>query len=281
MAKVDEAVKTAPPVKKEIKVMEFEAPKVESKNKVYKLKGLFEHSPWFRLQSGDQPGNGSRLLFFDKETKSYKSIRYAINYPSPFVDDQRAAGYDIVSEQILFENGHLFVPAENKNLQVLLEHHPMNELNGGKVFYEFDPTKIAKEEMNYLKVEAEAMKVAFDMDINTASALLRGELGADIHEMKSDILTREVLRSAKSNPVKFLESTQDLESLMVKYIAYTSIDFGICSLTDSKQVYRWADNGQKLLSIPFGEDTFSYIANWFTTDDGLEVMGKITSKLKK
>lgn len=271
-AKAQSAKKTAASTAASI-----ETPRWESKRREYRLTGQYAKSPWLKLQAEDRPG-GVRLLYFDPELKKYRALRYVINHESPFIDDQE--GHEVVQEQIIFQGGVLGVGEYDVALQKFLSFHPENAANGGKMFYEYDPAAIAKKEVDMLKVKAEAMRAALDMDITTASALLRPTMGRNVHSQKTDIITRHLLKMAEEKPEELLDEL-DNPNLMVKYLAYTSVDFGICKFTDSGQVYRWAENDQKLLAIPFGEDKFEFITQWFSTDEGLEVMNNITAKLKK
>ena len=271
--------KTAP-VKETAKI---EVPKKVLKSKVYKLLGEYAQSPWLKLQSEDRPGSGYRLLYFDEEKGIQRAIRYVENLKSPFIDDQLdyvSRGGELARKQVIFEGGMLGTTAKEQSLQTFLDVHPWNVKNGGNQFYEHDEEVIATEDVKTLRLEAEAMKLALDADINTASAILRPSVGERIHEMKTDMITRDLIMVAKQNPGLLIETANN-NNLMVNYLAYTSIDFGICKLTDNGTVYRWAENGEKLLAIAFGEDPMESITNYFTTDEGIQVMSKITNKLKK
>ena len=280
--KVAEATKETAPVAKAAPV-KIEVPKKVLKSKVYKLLGQYKNSPWFKLQSEDRPGNGSRLLYFDTEKGVKRAIRYVENIDSPFIDKQLDyvnKGGELARSQVVFEGGVLGTTEFETSLQNFLDLHPGNKRNGGTTFYEHDEEVIATQDVQYLRLEAEAMKVALDADIQTASAILRPAHGVAIHEMKTDMITRELILMAKKDPQGLLEVVASAD-LMVKYLAFTSVDFGICTLTDGGLVYRWAANGEKLLSIGFGEDPYQAIAKFFTTDAGIEVMSRITNKLKK
>ena len=254
------------------------------KGRLYKLKGKNAKTPRLFLQSSDRPGRGNkRLLYFDKETQRQRALRYVVNFESPFVDEQDNSGWDLRPERILFEKGHLFVDAHDVSLQKFLEVHPWNEKNngGGPVeFYEHDPEAVAKVEVDSLLLEAEAIKLAMDADVATTEAVLRPRVGNKIHEMKTDQLTREILLFAKKEPKLFLEAIKD-EQLLLQNVAYTAIDYGICKISDNGTVFRWVDNNTSLVSIPFGRNPYQFLAGWFSTDIGLEVMNKITQKLKK
>ena len=254
------------------------------KNRVYKLSGKHKKTPWVHMQSGDSVARGAkRLLYFDKDKGHYRSLRYVKNHPSPFIDDQDAAGGVMMPGHIVFEGGVLAVDAQDVALQKFLDLHPSNEKNGGKgsiKFYEHDPAAIAKAEVDVIISEAEAIAAALNADLATTEAILRPIKGQIIHSKKTEELTRELLILAKSNPYKFMEMIND-DTLLINNAAYTAIDFGILKLTDGNRTLLWTDTGEKILSIPFGEDPYAFVGKWFSTDVGLEYLNKVTNKLKK
>ena len=250
------------------------------KNREYRLIGTRSRTPRYWLQAQDRPGRGknNRLLYFDG--KRQRALRYVINFDSPFIDEQDSSGWDLAQEHILFERGVIGVDQHNISLQKFLECHPGNKKNGGNIFYEYDPEAVAKVEVDTLLIEVEAITAARDADIATMEAVLRPKLGTGIHEMKTDRLTRELLLFAKREPVAFLEAIND-ESIQLQNIVYTAIDFKILELTDGGLTLRWAMNNEKLLAIPFGNNPHKYVAEWFKSDEGLEILNKVTQKLQK
>ena len=70
------------------------------------------------------------LVWFDKNLGYERELRYATNSQTPFVDEQKGS---VTLKHIVFNNGHLNVPKEKRNLQEFLAHHPHN----GLVFAEF------------------------------------------------------------------------------------------------------------------------------------------------
>lgn len=278
-------VKAAPKVTaKELAIEAQQSKKWVQKNRIYKLMGQDAKTPRCSLQSQDRPGRGKkRLLYFDKEKGAQRAIRYVINFDSPFIDEQDASGWDLAQEHITFERGQLPVDSHNVSLQKFLDVHPWNAKNGGNgpvKFFEFDPEAEAKIEVDQLMIEAKAIKEAVDADLATTEAVLRPIIGSRVHSMKTDQLTRELLLYAKKHPVQLLEAIVD-ESLLLQNVVYTAIDYRIIGLTDGGLSLKWIDNDAKILAIPFGFEPYKYIAEWFKSDDGLEILNKITQKLKK
>lgn len=287
MAETKAAAKKAAPKKKsaaEIADEVVKSKKWVQKNRIYKLRGKHAKSPWVQMQAEDRPGKANkRLLYFDEEKGRQRAIRFIVNFDSPFIDEQDNSGWSLAQEQIVFEFGVLMVDAQEVSLQKFLEVHPWNEKNGGKgpiQFYEYDPEAEAKKEVDYMMIEAKAIAGALDADLATSEAILRPVVGSALHSMKTDRLTRELLVYAKKEPVKFLEALDD-DKLKFKNAAYTAIDFNICYLGDNGTTLRWKANNEKIVAIPFGSDPYEFIGEWFTTNEGLEVMNVITQKLKK
>ena len=67
----------------------------------------------------------SPLLYFDENSGEQRELRYATNMSSPFVDEQNGTA---TLGHIVFQDGRLFVPKEQQNLQKLLSlYHPRRE----------------------------------------------------------------------------------------------------------------------------------------------------------
>lgn len=247
------------------------APKKELKDKTYILN---DPSPWCMIRSAH--ARSKPLMYFDEESQELRELRYARNQKSPFVDEQKG-----VSEHahIIFENGWLHVPKEQYNLQHFLDIHPDNLDNGGRWFYEDRPEDTAKEEVQAIELELEALLLVKDSDIDTIEAILRDHIGNEVSTMKSDILKREAMILAKEQPQLFIDLYND-DMLAMRNVVYKAIDYSIIEVSNKGRSIVWIDNGKHILTVPFGEDLIDYVAGWLTTDEGVEVLNTITKKLK-
>ena len=242
-----------------------------------------EHTICYPPVFGRTGRGARRLLWFDEEKGYERALRYVRNHPSPFIDDQEESKGVLVPEHIIFQDGYLLVDEHEQSLQKFLDKHPWNKKNGAKgpvSFYEHDPAKIAKEQVEDIMSEAEALTAALNADLATTEAILRPRLGNSIHDKKSAELTRELLIYAKKDPKQFMEDL-DNDNLLLQNAAYTAIDFGVMSLADSGRNLVWNETKKKILAIPFGDNPYKFVGDWFTTDEGLEYLNKITQKLKK
>ena len=212
------------------------------------------------------------LVWFDPKLGYERELRYATNQKSIFVDEQKG---NITLSHIVFEDGVLRVPKEKRNLQEFLTHHPHN----GIIFAELDKVEIAKDEVEDIEFEIEALNIAIQMDVDQAEAILRVEQGSSVTEMSSKELKRDLLLFAKHNPKLFVDLAND-EKVVLRNFAIRARENGIISLADDQRTFSWASNGRKLMNVPFDENPYSAMAAWFKTDEGIEVYKSIDKKLK-
>jgi hypothetical protein len=212
------------------------------------------------------------LVWFDENKGYERELRYATNQHSIFVDEQQG---QVTLRHVIFDNGHLMVPKEKRNLQEFLEHHPHN----GVVFKEFDPIVQAEDEFENLELEVAAMNIAYDMDIEQAEAILRVEQGSGVSKLSSKELRRDLLLFAKRNARLFINLSED-ENVILRNFGINAVEANIISLSQNQKVFSWASNGRKLMNVPFDEHPYTALASWFKTDEGLEVYKSIEKKLK-
>ena len=244
-------------------------PKWEIKNRSYYLAGNKEPLT-FRLKS--KHSRLKPLLYFDEEKGIQKEIRYATNQQSIFVQDQNG---EATLGQIVFENGILTVPKQKQNLQKLLSlYHP--DLN--KKYYEFDAQEVAKDDLEDLELEFEAISAARTIDIDQAEAILLVEKGSEVSSMSSKEIKRDLYIFAKSNPGLFIELAND-DNVHLRNVAIKATETGIITLSGDNRTFNWASNNRKLMTVPFDENPYSAMAAYFKTDEGIEVLKSIEKKL--
>jgi uncharacterized pyridoxamine 5'-phosphate oxidase family protein len=263
---VEQAVETvettvAPPkpkVQKQVK------PSWEVKDRVYYLKG--NRKPLSRSIKS------SGVYWFDEDKGYERELKYCENQRTPFVDemqgDQRLA-------HIVFRNGALFVPKNKTVLQKLLSlYHP----NRDQLYYEYKPQVIAENELDYLELEVEALTIAKDLDIDMAEAVMRVEIGSRVSEMSSKELRRDLLLFARNNAELFLELVND-DNVQLRNFGIVATEQGIIKLSQDQRHFEWGSTGRKLMTVPFDEHPYSALAQWFKTDEGMEVYTNIEKRL--
>jgi len=211
------------------------------------------------------------LLWVDHKTGEQRELRYATNQSSPFVDEQNGQS---TLKHIVFQDGVLHVSKDQQNLQKLLSlYHP----HRNKRYAELDQVAEAKDELEDLQLETEAMTMALAMEIDHAEAVLRVEEGSSVSNLSSKEVKRDIVLLAKKNPKLFMALAND-ENVILRNFAIKAKEAGIISISQDQRTIKWASNGKKLMTVPFDENPFSAMAAWFQTDEGLEVYKSIEKK---
>ena len=238
-------------------------PKWEIKDRVYHLKGKTPLSSLIK---------GSNIYYFDEEKGYERELKYCSNQRTCFVDEMIG---DQRLEHIIFRNGTLVVPKNKTVLQKLLSlYHPMKD-----VIYEEDkPLVKAANEVAWIELEIEALNAAQNLDIDMAEAIMRVEVGSKVSEMSSKELKRDLLLYAKRNPALFLELVND-DNVQLRNFGIKATELNIIKLSSDQRHFMWGSNDRKLMTVPFDEHPYSALAQWFKTDEGMEVYTNIEKRL--
>ena len=258
------AVKAAP--KKEVKPAK---PSWEIKDRTYILKN--GKSPvTHRINS--RHTRRHPLFWFDEETGTQEEIRYATNQNSPLKKDQKG---EVTLGHVIFKDGVLTVPKQKQNLQKLLSiYHPLKD----RMYYEFNPQKIAKDDLEVLDLQIDALNLAREMDIDFAEAILRVEVGSSVTKMSSKELKRDLLLFARNNPNLFINLAND-DNVQLRNFAIRATEAGIIKLSQDQRTFTWGTNDRKLMNVPFDENPYSAFAAFLKTDEGVEIYKSIDKKL--
>lgn len=213
------------------------------------------------------------LLYFDPEKGTTRSLRYARNQKSPFEDEQDG---NAIVEPVIFEDGMLRVPKDNPVLQQFLHYHPLN----GKKFEEVNLERDAQAEVEYLTAEVDALVEAKNLSIEQLEMLGRVLLNTNVESMTSAELKRDILIFAKRQPQVFLRALSDpsvrLQSTVQQFFANKLLAFR----NNKRDVhFNLADNKKRITVVPFQADPYEYLAEWFKTDEGVEILQFLESQL--
>jgi len=275
MAKKNKETKVEEPIVEETVVME--QPKVETIKTKVKPKNTWEiKDRIYYLNRRRKPLSysipTSNIYWFDEEKGYEREIKYAQNQTTVFVDEMKG---DQRLAHVVFRNGHLHVPKEKSVLQKFLSlYHPMKN----QLFYEYKAEQIAVSEIDLLELEIEALNAAQGLDIDTAEAVMRVELGSRVTEMSSKELKRDLLLYAKRNPELFLDLVND-ENVMLRNFGIRATEVGILKLSSDQRTFSWGSNNRKLMTVPFDEHPYSALAAWFKTDEGMDIYSNIEKQL--
>ena len=253
------------------------APVVEQPRERIKPKNEWEiKDRLYKLKGGKRPLSRSikatDIYYFDPEKGYERELKYCQNQRTPFVDEMTG---DQRLEHIVFRSGSLFVPKEQSTLQKLLSlYHPHRD----KIYEEFKPAAIAAEEIDVLEMQVEALVAARNVDIDTAEAIMRVEVGSNVSNLSSKELRRDLLVFARNNPKLFLELADD-ENVMLRNFGIRAVENGILRLSSDQRNFLWGSNGRKIMTVPFDEHPYTALAHWFKTDEGMEIYSNIEKRL--
>ncbi len=247
-----------------IKKVEPAKPSWEIKDRVYYLKSNKKPLSYM-IRS-------SNIYYFDKEKGYERELKYCQNQKTSFVDEMVG---DQRLEHIIFRNGSLFVEKEKTVLQKLLSlYHPHKD----KLFYEYKPAQEAANEIEILELEADAIVIARDMDIEIAEAIMRVEKGSEVSKMSSKELKRDLLVFARNNPALFLELASD-DNVQLRNFGIKATELGIIKLSNDQRNFLWGSNDRVIMTVPFDEHPYTALAHWFKTDEGMEIYANIEKRL--
>ena len=168
------------------------------------------------------------------------------------------------------------MPKEKTTLQKLLSlYHPHKD----QIFYEYKPAEVAEQQIDILEMEADAIIAARNIDIDTAEAIMRVEIGSKVSEMTSKELKRDLLLFARKNPSLFLELLND-DNITLRNTGIRAVEQGLLKLSRDQRNFLWASNDRKLMTVPFDEHPYTALAHWFKTDEGMEIYTNIEKRLK-
>ena len=211
------------------------------------------------------------LLWFDEEKEINRELRYAVNQNSIFIDEQD--GHAVLGH-IVFTDGMLFVPRTQPQLQKLLSvYHP----DAGHKWIELDEEKDAKDEVDIVELELEALNLVNELDIEHLEAIMRTELGSSVMSLTSKELKRDAFRFARFNPKLFLEVAND-EDIKLRNLANRAVEMGLLKLAEDGTVFKFP-NGKKVLTVPFDQHPYAALTQYFKTDEGVALMKSLLKKL--
>lgn len=212
------------------------------------------------------------ILWFDESTGKNRELCYAVNQNSLFVDEQDEHANPGV---VMFNDGVLYVSRQNQQLQKLLSiYHP----DAGTRWHELDSVQEAEDEIDVIEYELQALNMVQNMAIDELEAIMRTELGSSVTTMSSKELKRDGYAFARKNPKLFIELTQD-EDIKLRNLANRAVESGILALTEDGTVFKHKVNGRKVMTVPFDVNPYAALAQYFKTDDGINLMKSILKKL--
>ena len=117
------------------------------------------------------------------------------------------------------------------------------------------------------------------MDIDHMEAIVRVEAGSKASKMSSSELKRDLIKMAKKDPILFLELAND-ENINIRNMGIRAVEAGIIKLSDDQRTFTWASTNKKLVTVPYEENPYSALTQFFKTDEGVDVYDAIEKRLK-
>jgi len=247
-------------------------PDFEVKDRTYVLK---RHTDSLSFQLRSRHTKHRNLTYFDENLKIPRALRYVTNQTT-FFEDEQIEPY--VLGAITFEDGELKVNRTETVLQKFLAVHPDNVANGGSLFEEFDPTVAAEKAIAQELEEYEAINIILQMKLEDLEAIGRLYFHSAVDSMPTAVLKRDLILEAKLNPKKLLKIAND-PNTKLRNVAQRAIDLGILRLGEDNVTVKWGDTGVELMRVPFGENTIYALAKFFRTDEGMDAVEAIGTKL--
>lgn len=236
----------------------------QAKDKVYVLNQ--DKTPVsFFIQS--RSNKRRQLLHFDEDKGINRPLRYSKNQKSVFEDEQDGTA---ILEPIVMEDGKITVLKNNPILQQFMDIHPDNLANGGTLFYEFDPQKIAEDKVRNLNLEVDALIAARSLDLDKMKSIARVHLDSNVDKMTAAEIKHDILLFARNYPEDFLYAIEDPD-IDVNDISSRAFDEGYVTFRAGKDIhYNLKNNKKKILTVPFGEKKEDVFMTWLKSDEGLE-----------
>ena len=275
MAKKKEPTKVEEPIVE--KKVVIEQPKVQASEIKAKPKNTWEiKDRVYYLKNNRKPLSymlkSAGIFYFDEKQGFERELKYCENQRTCFVDEMKG---DHRLSHIVFRNGALFVPRNKTVLQKMLSlYHPHKD----KVYFEWKPVKVAENQIEILEMEADAILMARQIDIDLAEAIMRVEKGSEVSKMSSKELKRDLLLFARNNPRLFLELAND-DNVQLRNFGIKAVESGIISLSSDQRYFMWSSNNRKIMTVPFDEHPYTALAHWFKTDEGMEIYQNIEKRL--
>ena len=265
-------VEVAPEIKAANEMVEVVIEKPQPKKPSWEIKDRV-----YYLKSNKKPLTymlkTSNIYYFDEEKGYERELKHTTNQKTPFVDEMTG---DQRLDHVIFQNGALFVPKNKTVLQKLLSlYHPHKD----SIYYEYKPEAEAGDQIERLELEADAIVLAREIDIDLAEAIMRVEKGSEVSKMSSKELKRDLLVFARNNPALFLELAND-DNVVLRNFGIRAVELGIIKLSQDQRNFLWASNDRKIMTVPFDEHPYTALAHWFKTDEGMEIYANIEKRLK-
>jgi hypothetical protein len=245
--------------------------KAKQVDKIYKM--LVGSPLSYSLASRNHPR--FPLMWFDEKKNQNRALRYAINQKSPFEDEQDG---NAILEPIIFVDGYLTVSKTNPVLQEFLHYHPLN----GVIFTEVDEQKEASVEVDDINSEIDALVAARELSLHQIETLTRVMFGKDPSTISTEILKRDILVFAKTEPKEFLNILNDPDLQFQGKVRLFFENRLLVTRNNDKEIwFNTSTNKKKMISVPYGETPFDMAVDYLQSDEGIDALKMLETILSE
>lgn len=233
-------------------------------------------------------GTRGDMIVMNPSTKKREAIRYASNQPSIYISKQVGP---CILPSIIMEEGFLKVDEEQDILLDFLRASPQFD----KDFREVDPERDAQESLDkeekLLSVKAAILNKGNEKNGNAslASLLVMHSNNiftpAKIDAMGPSQVRQTLYNLSENNPDQFLDKKGkvncfDNSNFVRNDIVIRSISQGLITVAPTGREVFWG-NGEELISVPLGKGYRQYLADFFLSKEGEQVMETLAQSLEK
>lgn len=161
-------------------------------------------------------------------------------------------------------------PSKNpldKILYTIMELHPDNVANGGKVFKKLDPDAVAKKEIEQDKLTYLAHKAIYDMldsDVNNTCKGLLIEFELPYDMVTIDMKKHQLLKVAKKDPQDFLTTIRSFE-FELRTVVKDAEMAELIKWNLAKEVWLYGKTDELLVAKIPALDKYETLVEWFKT----------------
>jgi hypothetical protein len=218
------------------------------------------------------------LLCFDANKRTNRELRYSPNQKSPFVDEQDGTA---LLEHIVFEDGMLYVPAENQILQAFLHYHPEN----GRTFEEKDNEKDAIKQLERYDREEDAIVTVRNLNLDECKTLIRIATHEDVNKLTAAEIKHNARVLARNQPEEVLRILSDPLLKVQNIVARAFEDKILQQKGKMRDVYlnnksHGRTVANRILSVPPGENHIYTVSKFLQSNEGLEVLKLVNTLLE-
>ena len=133
----------------------------------------------------------------------------------------------------------------------------------GKKFEEVDNERDAREELESLEQEIDALATAKELTIEQAEAVGRILLASNVASMTTAELRRDLMVYARRDAQAFMSAVTNPELQLVSKINRFVDERLISIRNNGRDVhYNLKDNKKRIVAVPFGDETIGFLASY-------------------